>query len=469
MRPDPGRSSSVSTSGLAHLIDGAVESRVLVHGSPPGVGRDLDLLVRPVEEARVAAALRAEGFSVHGHLYVQFGSGSVRQAEVIPASSWDLPAEEIEAVFSEAFPLEGFRHLVRPSPAHTLLILARRIVEGPGVLDDKRRAYIDWALSHDPEAWEHAEERSALWLAERPLELLQRLGGHAFVSAPVRAAVIEDRLRRSGRGRADARMEALRQLRPRRSPVAVVAISGLDGSGKSTQARLLVDGLERIGIPAATEWAKLGEDRRLWVVRRIVTSLLRQVRRSGRPTRGTHADTAEADAPASGPRYYESGPLLRVGWPLLAGVSNVMTFRLQVRRYEGRAMVLVYDRYVLDTAVHLGWRYGLSGWQLRAVEQLVAWLAPRPLRAFFLRLDPGVAWWRKREDAEAALREHAALYEAHLSGPAGRRVEVLDGSLPVADLAASIGKEVWEALHCEPKRRGLLRSLGAAVHRRVRS
>ncbi len=404
---------------------------------------------------------------MHGHVYVRFGSGSVQQAEVIPADSWSLPAEELEAVFSEACPLEGFRHLVRPSPAHTILILARRIVEGPGILDEKRRGYIDWALSRDSKAWEHAEERSAVWLAERPLELLQRLGGHAFVPSPVRAAVIEDRLRRSGRGRADARLEALRQLRPGRHPVVVVAISGLDGSGKSTQARLLVDGLERIGIPAATEWAKLGEDRRLWIVRRIVKGLLRQVRRSDSAGR-EQADRTEGKEPDPGLRYYDHGPFLRVGWPLFAAVSNVVTFRLQVRRYEGRARVLVYDRYVLDTAVHLRWRYRLSGWPLRVVEQLVAWLAPRPLRAFFLQLDPGVAWERKREDAEAALREHAALYEQHLGGAAGRGVTVLDGALPIDDLAAAIGKEVWEALHRHGRRRGLLRAVGRTAQNRLR-
>ncbi len=173
---------ALTTVECAQVVDRAALDRVLVHGSPPGEGRDLDLLVRPSSEESVAAALLEEGFRRAGHRFVRFRQGTCEQVELYPSSGWGLPEEEERALFDEAVPLRGFEHLVRPSPAHTLLILARRVVEGVGVLDEKRRRYVDWSVARDPKAWDHAAERSGDWHGGRSLELLERLVGRGFIS-----------------------------------------------------------------------------------------------------------------------------------------------------------------------------------------------------------------------------------------------------------------------------------------------
>jgi len=426
----------------------AAVDRVLVHGSPPGEGRDLDLLVRTSSEAAIASALLDAGYHRDGHRFVRFRRGTCEQVELYPAEWWGLPADELDALFDEAVPLGGYSHLVRPSPVHTLLILGRRVVEGIGHLDDKKRHYVEWAVERDPKVWDHAADRAAAWNGLRSLELLERLVGHGFVPTTVRARIIDDRLRASGRSPLRSHLETARQLVPRRRRPVVVALSGLDGSGKSTQARLLVDAFNRIGIDCAIEWAKLGEDRRLWAVRRTGARLLRplvRTRACSEEVSGPEA-TLPADPAPDARDLRTSSTVVATAWAAVVLASNVWTFRRNVARYRGRATFLVYDRYVLDSAVHLRWRYGLRGRTAsRFTEALVRW-SPRPIRAFYLEIPADSAQLRKMEDHLDDLERHAQLYSAELRGPAGAGVVVLDGTRSIETVAALVAAEVWGAL-----------------------
>ena len=474
----------LTTLPSAELVDAAAVDRVLVHGSPPGEGRDLDLLARPDSESSVRAALVRAGYRSADRRLVRFRQGTCEQVELFPADWWSLPTAEVAALFDEAVPLPGFNHLVRPSPVHTLLIVARRVVEGVGYLDEKRRRYVEWAVSEDPKVWDHAAERAESWNGGRSLELLERLVGRGFVPATVRARIIDDRLRESGRSTIQAHLETARQLVPRRRQPVVVALSGLDGSGKSTQARLLVDTFDRIGINCAIEWAKLGEDRRLWIVRRwgkrIVSPIVALRRRRLRPTgsgsassvgiddsvpaksdRSVIPDAMRQPSPRDGARELrESSHALSAAWAAIALGSIIWTYRRQVFRYGGRVKVLVYDRYVLDSAVHLRWRYKVDGPAAKVLTNLLVRLAPTPVRSFYLELPSGTAQSRKMEDRLEDLDEHVSLYRQALLGPAGNDVIVLDATLPIEELAAVIAESVWTGLEeLERSRRRPLRRL----------
>ncbi len=452
---------ALTTVECARIVDRAALDRVLVHGSPPGEGRDLDLLVRPGSEEAVAAALLEHGFHRARHCFVRFRLGSCEQIELFPAAWWDLPDHEEQALFDDAAPLPGFEHLVRPSPAHTLLILARRVVEGVGVLDEKRRRYVDWAVAQDPKAWDHAAARAGAWNGGRSLELLERLVGRGFITRTTRAKVIDDRLRASGWSNLDAHLESARRVLPRRHRPAVVSFSGLDGSGKSTQARLLVDTFDRMGTSAVLEWAKLGEDRRLWPLRRWGRRLLLPVAalRGRDATGGSAREEADGARARAGPGGDDEGTspdaarelrrssnALSATWASIALASVIWTYRRQESRYRGRAELLVYDRYVLDSAAHLRWRYGQAGHTAeRLTRQLRRW-SPTPACSFFLRLDPAAAQQRKLEDRLDDLEAHERSYAEALAGPTGDGVHVLDAGRPVDELAAEIAETVFEVL-----------------------
>ena len=158
---------------LAEQIDRTARDRVLVFGSPPPAGRDLDLLARPPDHAVLAAWLRDNGFLDHAGEWVRFRDCSAESLDLVPTSAWGLPPDEEEALFAEARPIDGFDRLVRTAPHHLLLMLAQRLVEGDGTLSDKRRARLDGALREDPDAWRTARERAAAWRAQRALDGLE--------------------------------------------------------------------------------------------------------------------------------------------------------------------------------------------------------------------------------------------------------------------------------------------------------
>jgi thymidylate kinase len=147
-------------------------------------------------------------------------------------------------------------------------------------------------------------------------------------------------------------------------------------------------------------------------------------------------------------------------WASITLGSVIWTYRRQAIRYAGHATLLVYDRYVLDSAVHLRWRYGMEGRAGSILTKVLVWMAPTPLRSFYLQLPPDAAQRRKMEDRIEDLSEHARTYDMVLDGPAGADVVVLDASLTVEVLAAAIAESVWDGLEeREAKRRGLFRRL----------
>jgi hypothetical protein len=164
----------------------------------------------------------------------------------VPASSWGLPPAELEALFAEARAVEGCAKLVSPAPHHVLLILAR--LTGCGPLSEKRRARLEAAVAEDPGAWERARQAAPAWRLRRELAHL-RDGGEKSHRIP----------------------------RPRRPKV--IALSGIDGSGKSSQAELLRGALERLGYDAAVEWSPYGQDAWLGYLAAPVKRLLRRTRR----------------------------------------------------------------------------------------------------------------------------------------------------------------------------------------------
>ena len=215
----------------ANLVDAASPGRVLVFGSPPRSGCDLDLLVRKDELTPIAQALAGAGFRSRDQEWVRFRESTAEAVDLVPATDWSLPQHELDDLFARARPLDGFERLVAPSPEHVLLVLAR--ITGGSGLSPKRRGRIDGALADEPEAWRLARARAAAWGLRSEL----------------------DRLERAYRGEPAGRPRLPRPRRPR-----VVALSGIDGSGKSSQARALRAALEQLGHETAVEWSPYGQD-----------------------------------------------------------------------------------------------------------------------------------------------------------------------------------------------------------------
>jgi thymidylate kinase len=420
---------------LAASVDAAAAGRVLVFGAPPPRGRDLDLLVRPAQRDAIAARLGANGLRRRGDTWVAFKSCTAAAVELIPADAWRLPPSELDRLFSEAQPIQGYVNLAAPAPHHALLIAARRAARA-GRYDEKLRARVTELTERTPTAWEHAAEQAPAWKAVGALASVRQLQARARPGTGARLRWLATHRRPP----AISRRRAARVLRRRLRGRVIVALSGLDGAGKSLQAATLCAALSQLDCNAAVVWppaanlmfqANPGVKRRLFGLLRVL---------------GRDASDATAARPRSPSIEPGDAPLPRQfalvthALAFVVALAQALSFRRGLDRAARRADVVIYDRYVLDSIVYLRHRWG-AGRALALQSALIRLLSRHAECAFLLDVPPDVAFARKQDFSIENLRERAALYhELH----ARLGVERLDGLRSPEELCAEIARSVWE-------------------------
>ena len=398
----------------ATIVDEAAQSRVLVLGSVPPHGRDLDLFVDAAMQAELETALERAGYERFDDQWIRFADCTASAVDLVPWDEWGLPPDELSALLGDARPIESYASLVLPSPRHALLVLARKLARERTPLGERHRRRIDEQLRIDPDAWTAAAQSASRWRLDAELARLRR------------------RYERGG---------GVPLHRPRAG--AVVALSGLDGSGKSSQARALASALERLGYESETVWVPLGSSRVLQGVARGGKQLL-----AGARGRNTRAAADERLLWNPGGRQEERGALVAAAaavWSTAGTIANAGAHLGAAAAPLATGRVVIFDRYVLDTIVHLRFTYG--GVAHPVQERLIRLLSPTPIASFFLDVPAEEAHRRKQDWDLDVLERQAALYRQEHARLGVRR---LDGARPPADLAAEIAREVWTSLRRDP-------------------
>lgn len=439
---------------IIQTLDGLTDERVLIYGSLPPEGRDLDLLVRPRAEVNIRQGLVTRGWLARGARCACFHDCVADVIELVPAGDLGLPDPQLEALFVDAQFADGARHVCHPAPAHALLILARRYGHGDGRLASKHRRRIDAILERQPRAWEMAAAEAAAWGAQTALQGLRSAHSADAVMGPGRrAAAIREELISRGRRGAPAGVRAWRgavRLPPRRRGF-VVALSGLDGAGKSTQATVLRDTLERLGITSEVRWTSLSaHPPLLHKLTDTVNALLRTAtglvparasggpRAAGVPTPHQVGSSHETLAR----RLRRRSRLVGGGWTSLLAVRSGLAHRRAARPHLARGRVVICDRYVLDSQVQLRHQYPELG---HAVLQswLVRIVSPKPDLAVLLGVSAQTASARKADYDLPDNEQRARLYDEQ----AGKLdVIQMDGERPRAEVCADLATRVWSAL-----------------------
>ena len=178
----------------------------------------------------------------------------------------------------------------------------------------------------------------------------------------------------------------------------VVAVSGVDGSGKTTLRTSVTDSLARAGLATSTVWVRPGMGLgRLTAVAAWGKRLMRQ---DSRPGLRAMADP-DAVRPAS--RKGAVGWL----WAMLVTVSFIHGVWRQHRSGRG---VVIYDRHLVDALATLDFAY--EGVDLRVQHLLVRALLPRADVRLHLDVPAEVSVSRKPDDllGEHAVRRQLAGY-----------------------------------------------------------
>lgn len=421
----------------AETIDAALTGMALVFGSVPPEGRDLDLFVRPPQQGEIVKALGDAGYLHRGIQWVRFEGCSTHAVDLVPATDWKLSPAALEDLFERAVALPGYEHLVRPAPAHALLILSRRVARAGGELDAKKRERVRLALAEDPDGWANAQDAAPGWGSLRAVVALERLyktGVPTTKRARV-AALAERDARRT------ARLRAWRVVLKRPQGKGVVTFSGLDGSGKTSQADAIKDSLERTTGETVIVWTRLSYNPSLKAIAKPVKKLL-GARKSPRSS-GT-SEGAEGATPVDpGKELRRKNPAVTQAWATAVAVANASAQRRVTRYHLKRGRNVVCDRYTLDSRVHMRYRYGekrrfaFQAWIINAIS-------PTPLRSYHVEVPPEVAYARKAEQYDLEqLQTQARLYAEERDA---LNVTRLDGTRPKEELCQEVAEDVWRHL-----------------------
>jgi len=442
-----------------------ISERVLVVGSLPPEGRDLDLLVRPVAEHQIRCGLIDRGWIARGNRCALLQDCSAQVVELLPAHDVGLPEPELTALFAQGVPLIESSVICRPAPHHALLILARRFVRGDGRLGTKHGRQITRHLETDLSAWETAAIQAPAWGAEASLAGLRAAyESRTRMSRASRAAAVADEITCRGGSQLTARIKgwhsAVRLPRRRRS--FIVALSGLDGAGKSTQAAALREALLRLGFDAEVRWTSLANAPRvLGLLRRTADRLLIVAEWSDKQG-GSTAPAGTGNRPAAAyarpadtraKRLRRRSPVVAFGWTSLVAFSNGVAHMRATRPHLTRGRVIICDRYILDSKVQLRYDYGESG-RFAFQMALIRLLSPQPDRAFLLQVSPQTASERK---ADYELSQNIRRARLYAEESAQLDVQNLDAERARSEVCAELAADVWSALSQRTARRRRVR------------
>lgn len=209
----------------------------------------------------------------------------------------------------------------------------------------------------------------------------------------------------------------LRRIRTLFSSRMTIAISGVDGAGKTTAGKGLRASLSNLGIPVASIWARPGL--RLGVITRISRPIKRML---GQPSGPGVAYAARGD----GTRLHSRRGFVGWVWSLIVTVAFLVDVYRQ--HFSTRGIVL-YDRHVIDAIATLNALY--AGPNLALQRALIRRLMPRAELTCFLEIDAEVAVQRKPDDM---IGRHAV--EAQLSSYEAEKSQIpnlirLDGAGPL--------------------------------------
>lgn len=224
------------------------------------------------------------------------------------------------------------------------------------------------------------------------------------------------------RSRVQGLRERVGSVRKRLRPTLVVAVSGVDGAGKSTLVGMLADSLVIAGVPTTGIWVRPG------VTSSAVDRAARSVKKILRLDREPgilKAASGDADQVAS------RRGLIGALWAPVLLVNFAIVSR---RRYGAAHGVVIFDRHVLDALVTWDVLYrGRGGsavkWLMRRVlpeADLTVYLDVSASAAVSRKPDDPIGMWAVRRQLEAyrPLLEGVVVLEAH-QPPARLTHEVL--------------------------------------------
>lgn len=184
----------------------------------------------------------------------------------------------------------------------------------------------------------------------------------------------------------------------------VIALCGIDGTGKSTQAALLQQRLHEVGLETRVLWCRWDP----FLARPAIRLLDRLT--ATRAITGTSREANAADQSSVRRelrRRFLSSAFVRVAWRALMVLDYGLQVAPRLTLARRSAQVVIADRYRHDVLVDLS-----VGGTLEDAPSLLRWLMPEPDLLIVLDVAEDLALERKPDSPDLTYLEHRrALYQ----------------------------------------------------------
>jgi dTMP kinase len=208
----------------------------------------------------------------------------------------------------------------------------------------------------------------------------------------------------------------------------LIAFSGLDGAGKSTQIAILAKALRDKGRSPVVFWSRGG-----------YTPLFNGLKSLARRVTGGKALPPGGRTQARSRAFTK--PFVRFAWLRLALLDLLFTYGVRLRWWLAAGRTVVCDRYIWDTLIDFRLNFPLDPVEKSWLWRLLVWAAPVPGVSFLLVIPVEESLRRsqaKKEPFPDSAEVLAARLEQYLSLCSQAGWIVLDGAQSVETVSAQI-------------------------------
>jgi len=203
-------------------------------------------------------------------------------------------------------------------------------------------------------------------------------------------------------------------------PGFLIAISGVDGAGKTTQARYLCRALERCAIRTRYVWSRPGSSllsRRAIQLAEFIIGGLRHP-----PNDTNRQDSNDSNGHPQKQSCFNPGNRLhRAFWLGLVLLDCTYSFAVKVRFNLLTGHVVICDRYLPDAFADLASRFRDEGTANRLLLRLIAGICPKPDYPVLLDVEPNQAGFSPHHPGSGAAESESERSEARTLEAFARR------------------------------------------------
>ncbi|MFX0209712.1 MAG: nucleotidyltransferase family protein [Candidatus Hodarchaeota archaeon] len=202
----------------------------------------------------------------------------------------------------------------------------------------------------------------------------------------------------------------------------LITFTGLDGSGKTTQARLLNEVLRKCEIKTKYIWGRAGYSHFLETIKTIPRKIWRvKEQKNSIVPHSTVKST-----------LFKSPPI-KFLWSTIITMDMLVRYYFPVRLALLNKRIVICDRYFWDSLVDLAIRFNDSDFQIRPVSKFLRRALPTPNLSFFLDISAENVLPRSDEPFLSNLKIREQFYSNAAQGAALIKLDATEGTEDLSD------------------------------------